>query len=614
MTSRRNSTPRGSSAVLLTVAFAMASLSGAALANGLSDRDRESDLKVLHLPMTTDGPKSLDPVEGSTTYENRCCSQIYDTLVQYKYLKRPFEIEPALLAEMPTISDDGKVWHFKLKKGVHFQDDPCFPGGQGRELVASDVFYSWKRAADPKYQYKSYWLFEDTIVGFDEFKDAQEHAATFDYNAPVEGMRLINDYEFELTLKRPVQQFMWKLAMFQLSVVPREAIETYGNRFSRHPVGTGPFMLKKEDDWKFGTSLVLHRNPTYREEYYPTEHMPEDVEAGFTKAAGQRLPIVDRIDISFYVESQPMWLKFSAGELDYTTVPETAYNDAFARRSGNLKKSYSDRGIVAHKVPLLDFIFRGFNMEDPLLGGYTDEKRALRQAICLALDWDELNEAYYNGTAIVYDGMISPGMDGYPENGRLPNAFRGPDLDRARGLLAKAGYPGGQGLPTIDYYTSNGATSERMAALLVRQLEKINVKVNPRLVDFSTLIESVDNKKAPFFSFAWGSDYPDAENNLALFYGPNEAPKPNNFNYKNAEYDKLYEKIRMMPPGPERTAIYEQMRDMVIADCPYAGSMARIRHYLVNPWLLNYKPTETFFTWMKYLDVDDSKRQGAYSR
>lgn len=588
--------------------------SAAVFADGPTSDGAEPQLKVLHLPMGSDGPKSLDPIVGSTTYENRCCSQIYDTLVQYKYLKRPFEIEPSLLAEMPTISEDGKVWHFTLQKGIHFQDDPCFPGGKGRELVASDVFYSWKRAADPRYQFKAFWLLEGTIVGLDDYKAAQEKSGQCDYDAPVEGMRIINDYEFELTLTRPVQQFMWKLAMFQLSIVPREAIETYGDRFNRHPVGTGPFMLKDESDWKVGTTIVFTRNPTYREEFYPSECMPEDKEAGFDKAAGQRLPIVDRIEVTFYVESQPMWLKFQAGELDYTTVPETGYYDAFARRSGNLKKSYVDRGIRAYKDPLLDFIFRGFNMEDPLVGGYTEEKKALRQAICLAVDLDELNEAYYNNTAIVYDGMISPGMDGYPENGRLPNAFRGPDLERARALLAKAGYPDGEGLPTIDLYTSNGATSERMAALLVRQLDKINVKINPRLVDFSTLIESVDNKKAQFFSFAWGSDYPDAENNLACFYGPNEAPKPNNFNYKNPEYDRLYEKIQTMVPGPERTAIYEKMRDMVIADCPFSGSMARVRHYLIHPWLLNYKPTETFFTWMKYLDIDDSKRPDGASR
>lgn len=610
----RPSTALRKSAVLALAAITGGALLATSVLASAGNQGAQPQQKVVRIPMTTDGPKSLDPVIGSTTYENRCCSQIFDTLVQYKYLVRPFELEPALLAEMPVISADGKVWHFKLQQGIRFQDDPCFPGGKGRELVASDVIYSWKRTADPKYQYKSFWLLEDTIVGFDEYKEAQADAATFDYDAPVEGMRLINDYEFELTLKRPVQQFMWKLAMFQLSVVPREAIETYGDRFNRHPVGTGPFMLRNEADWKIGTSLTLHRNPNYREEYYPDEWMPGDEAFGFHKPAGQKLPIVDRIEVTFFVESQPMWLKFEAGELDFTTVPETAYEEAFSRRSGNLKRSYADRGIVAHKVPLIDFIFRGFNMEDSLLGGYTEEKKALRKAICLALDWDELNEAYYNGTALVYDGMIPPGLDGYPEDGRLPNAWRGPDLERSREYLAKAGYPNGEGLPTIDYYTSSGATSERMAALTTRQLAKVNIKLNPRLVDFSTLIEAVDNKKAPFFSFAWGSDYPDAENNLALFYGPNEAPKPNHYNYKNAEFDRLYEKIRTMPPGPERTAIYIQMRDMVLEDCPYAGSMARVRHYLVHPWLQNFKPTETFYSWMKYLDVDGSKRSGGSSR
>ena len=144
--------------------------------------------------------------------------------------------------------------------------------------------------------------------------------------------------------------------------------------------------------------------------------------------------------------------------------------------------------------------------------------------------------------------------------------------------------------------------------MTVRQLKKINININPRLDVFSSFMESVDNGKAPFFAFAWHSDYPDAENNMALFYGPNQSPGANHFNYKNAEFDKLYEQIRVMPSSPERTKILEQMRDMVIEDAPYLGSMARTRYYLVRPWLLNCKPTEDFWNWYKYLDLDMADR------
>jgi ABC-type transport system substrate-binding protein len=222
-----------------------------------------------------------------------------------------------------------------------------------------------------------------------------------------------------------------------------------------------------------------------------------------------------------------------------------------------------------------------------------------------------MNESFYNGTNTVYDGPIPPGLDGYPTDGEAPVSYRGPDIQRAKELLAKAGYPDGKGLPELVYYTSRGGNNAEQTQMEQRFYSSIGITINPRLVDFSELIDAVNKKKAPIFSFAWGSDYPDAENNLALFYSPNKAPGANHYNYNNPEYDRLYEKIVTMQPGPERTRVYEQMRDMIIEDCPFIGSQARIRYWLVNPWLKNFKPSEDFFTWVKYLDVDDTKRKAA---
>ena len=574
--------------------------------------------KVLRASMSTDGPKTLDPVRGSTTYDNRCCSQLYQTLLQYKYLVRPEELEPLLLAEMPEISEDGLIWRFTLKRGILFHDDECFPGGKGRELVARDVFYSWKRLADPEYRYKNFWLFKGTIVGFDEYKDAQaarvDAGEEFDYDASIEGFRIINDFEFEVTLKRAVRQFQWKLAMFQTAIVPREAVEFHGDRFNRHPVGTGPFVMRDERDWELGKSLVLYRNPNYMADYYPNEWMPEDEAAGLTSAVGTRLPIADKLEIDFFVEANPQWLEFRAGNKDFTTVPETGFEDSFNKRTKELKRSWRNKGIRHVKLPLLDFIFRGFNMEDPLVGGYGPKKKALRQAISLCMDWDELNEDLYWGTTQIYDGPIPPSLDGYPEGGHAPINYRGPDYERAREKLREAGYTVVDGkvidLPRIEFYTSRGATSEKIVQQLERNLAEVGIKIKSNLVDFSTLIEAVDNKKAPFFSFAWGSDYPDAENNLALFYSPNVSPGSNHYNYSRPEYDEMYERCITMPPGPERTALYIEMRDMVIEDTPFVGSLGRTRYYVIHPWLKNFKPTETFYNYFKYLDVDmnDPKR------
>jgi oligopeptide transport system substrate-binding protein len=566
------------------------------------ERTANGSLRTGRFVMRSDGPKSLDPIRGSTVYENRCASQVYETLLQYKYLVRPFELEPLLLEEMPVPSEDGLIWSFKLKQGVHFHDDPCFPGGTGRELVAQDVIYSWKRMADQKSDSKVWWIIKDTVEGFDEFHEQQNAAATFDYDADVGGLKILNDYEFDVTLRKPVSRFLWTLAMFQTSVVPREAVEKYGSKFGLHPVGTGPFVMK-EEDWQKGVKLTYRRNPKYHECVYPSEHMPEDVEAGFTEPAGRRIPFLDEIQVEFLQQDQPVWLKFENGELDYTQVPSEFYEQVFNKRTGKLLSAVRKKGITGHAVPLMDFIFRGFNMEDELLGGYTDKKRALRQAMCLALDWDELNEAFYNGLNIVYDGPIPPGLAGHPEDGFSPDAYRGPDLGRARELLAKAGYPGGKGLPRIDFHMSKGRNSKGQSELMSRQLKEIGVDLNVILVDFSTLMQTVDNKNAPMFAFAWGSDYPDGENNLALFYGPNSAPGANHFNYMNAEYDRLYQQIVQMQPSPERTAIYAQMLDILYNDCPYAGSMGRTRFYLVQPRMKYFKPVETFENWFKYVHV-----------
>lgn len=581
--------------------------------------------KTVRMPIRSDGPKSLDPVHGSTQYDDQICGQVYEALLQWKYLVRPLTLEPLLLEEMPTDTlnaDGSQTWKCKLRKGVKFQDDPCFPDGKGREMTVEDVFYSWKRTADPVNLFENTRFFDGILLGYTEFMEDQKakvkSGKAFDYAAPIAGLKKINDYEFEITLIKPVFRFMYNLAQFQLSIVPREAVEKYKTEFAIHPVGTGPFMVK-DGDWKPGQSVVLTRNPNYRDAFYPKE-LPADPALaerdralGFADAAGKKIPIVDRVEVSFWVQEQPMWLDFNSGKLDYTQVPSEYFSEAFIKRTRKLKEELAKKGIVSHTDMLLDFIFRGFNMEDPVVGGYTPEKKALRQALSLAFDSAELNATFYNGINYVYDGPIPDGLDGYPKGGDAPVSYRGPDIPAAKELLAKAGYPNGidkNGKQLIiDYYSSRGGNQEEQMQAEQRFAAAIGVKLNPRLLDFSELDRAVKTKKAQMFSYAWGSDYPDAENNLMLFYSKAISPGPNAFNYSRPEYDAMYEKMSVMKPGPERTKLIEEMRDMLIEDCAFYGSMGRYRFYIVNPWLKNFKPTENFHNWMKYLDIDESKRK-----
>ncbi len=577
-------------------------------ARDLTASEEGSERRVLTLPIRSAGPGSMDPVRGSTTYDNQACSFVYETLLQYKYLKRPLELEPLLCVAMPEVSEDRLVYTFRLREDVYFQDDPCFEGGVGRQLTAEDVVYSWKRLADQNIGTKNWWLLENTIRGLDEWSATQNAAEVFNYDAPCEGLLATDRFTLRVELTEPVHRFLYVLAMFQTSVVPREAVEAYGETFPRHPVGTGPFTMR-EEDWKTSKSLDFERNPKFREEFYPSEWMPEDEERGLHLDAGKRLPLADHVRVNCYVQDQPMWLEFRTGLLDYAQIPAENYVDCIRKRTRSLKKQYRDEGITYHPVPLLDFIFRGFNMEDPLLGGYDERSKKVRQAISLATDLKEFNNTFYNGQNIVYDGMIPPGLDGHPEGGRCAASYTGPDIDRARKLLAEAGYPGGEGLPRIDYYTSLAANSQEQTELFQRQLSAIGIELNAILLEFPQLIEAINKRKAPLFSFAWGSDYPDGENNLALFYGPYESPGSNHYNYRNERYDELYERIRSMPPSPERTKLYEEMRDIVLEDVPFIGGMARTRNYLASPRIRNFKPTEDFWNWFKYLDVGERELQ-----
>ena len=436
---------------------------GATLANNRTEDGR----KIVRLPVASDEPLTLDPAVGSSL-DSRCGSQIYESLLQYKYLKRPLQLEPCLLETMPEVSDDGTMYQFRLKPGVYFQDDPCFPRGKGRELIADDVLYSWKRLADPDVPTRNWRLLRDKIVGLDEFRDAfleqrrLNPSVRFDYDSEIAGMQKTGDHEFQIQLRRPTAGFPWTLALFQTAVVPREAVEKYQSEFGSHPVGTGPYRLTQ---WTPQKNMIMDRNPNFRDEFYPSEHMPEDQAAGRTAADGKKLPMVDRIETVFYAQSQPMWLDFRSRKLGFTTVPAAFHDEAFGQPGKTLKPGLEKEGITCQPVPLLDFIYIGFNMEDSLLGGDSEKNRCLRQAIALAIDWDEINREFYNDSCTIYDGMIPPGIDGYPEQGVVENAYRGPDLKRAGELLAKAGYPGGNGLTEIGYDSAIAPPGPEMAEI-----------------------------------------------------------------------------------------------------------------------------------------------------
>ncbi len=566
---------------------------------------------------------TFDPVRNSSSYDNLAQSQVYETLLEYEYLVRPYQLTPLLLKEMPKESEDKLRYQFELKPGVRFHDDPCFskqswpfpeprpeePAGTGREVVAQDVIWSLIRMTDRANSPTGWWLYRDRIRGLDDFKarmDKRPVGAPFEWTAPIEGFKVTGRYSFEIALTTPFPQFLDVLAMGTSAVVPRECAEHYGPEFSSHPVGTGPFKL---EEWVRGSFLRYTKNEKYHPSHYPDRAAPELAARGLLADQGKQLPLLDGLVFHVFEQDQPMWLKFRVGDLDATQTP-AEYHDLVFNPDHSLRSALADEGMGSFPLPLLDFIYRGFNMEDPIVGamgeGFTPEQTArakkLRQAISAALDTRELNLAFYNDNNVLYDGPIPPGLSGHTSD--PPSPMRGLNLERAKRLLAEAGYPEGKGLPVLELHTSRGSNSEEQGEMLIRQLGRVGIRIELQLSSFPELQDKLQRKKAQLFGLAWGADYPDAENFLQLFYGPNKTPGSNKFNYDNPEYNRLFEQARVMTPSPERDVLYAKLRDMVIEDCPAIGSMARTRSYVWNQRVKNFMPSEVYHSWYKYIDVE----------
>lgn len=545
--------------------------------------------------------KGLDPIYTDDMYSGIVSSQSYETLLQYHYLKRPYTLVPHLAESMPEISQDRLVYTFHLKKGVLFQDDSCFKQthGKGREMTAEDVVYSLKRIADPHLASSGWWIFDGKIVGLNAWREAAAKAPSTDYSQVVEGLKALDRYTVQFKLTQPTSLFLYSLAMSYTGIVPHEAVEHYKKEFLNHAVGTGPFQL---EEYNPNSKMTWVKNPTYRKELYPTEGAPGDKEAGLLQDAGKPLPLSDKLIITVFVEKQPMWLTFLSGKLDLSAIPK----DNFAAAITTEKELNSDlkaKGIRLVKNPGLDVTHQTFNMSDPLLG----KNKLLRQALSLAFDEPTFIDLFYNGRAIPAQGPIPPGVDGYDPN--LKNPYRQFNVEKAKEYLEKAGFPKGKGLSSIEFATTSDTIGRQGAEYFQKMMSTIGVNIKVNSYSWPQFQEAIKNRRSQIWSLAWSADYPDAENFLQLFYGKNSSPGPNDANYSNSEFDRLYEKTLALPNGPDKTNIYKQMVSILIEDCPWIFGSHRIGYTLVQPWLKNYKPNDFDHTRYKYYRIDSSLKK-----
>ena len=544
----------------------------------------------------------FDPAKAMDLPSVQAISKIYEGLVQYAYLDRPYRVEPCLAEQMPEISPDGTVYTFRIRRGIYFQDDPCFTrsAGKGRELTAADFVYGIKRVASVKTGSPGYWAFRDRIVGLDEFRE-QSGTPDADDEAPVEGLATPDRYTLKIRLKRPFPALLWILTMNYAYAVPREAVEYYGPDFVSHPVGTGPFILKSHIH---NYRLEFVRNPKWREtgrlDRYPSSGADGDAGAGLLADAGKPVPFVDRILQVVVADPATQWLLFLSGALEVTPLTRDNW-DAVVTPQRTLVPALAARGIVMEATPAMDTAYIGFNMDDPVLG----RNRFLRQAMMAAFNRERW-VSFQNGRVTPATGPVPPTLQ---VSGHADSPFPY-DLERARDLMVKAGYPGGRDPATgrrleltLELGAGDSETRE-LAEVLAAFMEPIGLVVRPSFNNWPSFLKKIEQRRAQMFYLSWVADYPDPENFLQLFYGPNATPGANRCNYRNPVFDRLYEEAARLTGADARLACYARMEELVQEDCPWLFLHHSLNVVLRHPTLRNYKPHDFPFGINKYYRLD----------
>lgn len=539
--------------------------------------------------------KGMDPIYASDLYTNEVISNIYETLLQYHYLKRPLELEPLLAAEMPKVSEDGLTHTFKIKKGAKFQDNEAFPEGKGRQVTSSDFIYAWKRLADPRNASDGFWIFDGKIKGLNEWRDKVGKGEA-DYDTEIEGLKAPDEETLVITLTKPYFQLHYVLAMPYSAPVAKEVVEKYGKEFLNHPVGTGPYML---ESWTRNSKVVLVKNPNWHGGKYPSSGAEDEAEE-LLEDAGKDLPFIDKIVFHEIIEDQPRWLNFMRGDLDFAGIPKDNFDSTV--KGDTLSEDFIKKGMKLDITEEPDVTYTAFNMLDPLLG----KNLNLRKAISHAMDTNTLLEKFYNGRGIIAHSPIPPGIDGYEKD--FKNPYKEFNLGAAKAYLEKAGYPGGKGLPTIEFSTTNSTTARQMAEYTQQNLAAIGINLKINATSWPQFTDKIRDKKAQMWGIAWSADYPDAENFLQLLYGKNISPGPNGANYQNKDFDNLYEQALKLPPGPKRTELYKGMKRIFVEDLPWITGIHRKGYTLYHGWLKNFKNHAIINGDAKYWKIDLKKK------
>jgi len=516
----------------------------------------------------------FDPPRVGDQSSIRVIAHIFEPPLTYDPLARPAVLVPLTAAALPEVSADFRRFVVTLKPGILFADDPVFQG-RPRELVAADYVYTLKRYYDPAIRTEHLYAFEnEKILGLSELRRQVLKAKTpFPYDVEVPGLRALDRYRFEIVLAEPSPRFAHQLAAWTCGAVAREVIEAYADDPNAHPVGTGPFRLAQ---WRRASRIVLERNPRFREQIFSTVGAAPELQHHADALAGARAPRVDRVEIDIIDESQPRWLAFLGDEHDVMTMP--ADLGQLAMPGGRVAPFLQRQGIRAERN--VNGIAHTFiNCEDPLIGGYTPERVALRRAVMLAFDSAEELRLVLHGQGEPAQSMMPPGCYGY--DATLRSEMTAPSPARAKALLDLYGYvdrngdgwreqPDGQPLLLRIAFRAD-QRSRASSELWLKRLTAVGLRVQFEFAPFGELIRRSLAGQIMMWGFTWSSAN-DGDFILGLAYGPN-ADQSNDARFKLPAFDRLYERQRVLPDGPERLALMQRANRLMLAYVPY------IAHY-----------------------------------
>jgi ABC-type transport system substrate-binding protein len=579
---------------------------------------QNAERKVLRLAFAR-AETSLDPARIVDLYSRNVTAHLFEAMFEYDPLARPVKVRPLTAEAMPEHSDDFRVWTVKIKPGILFAADPAFKG-QKRELVAADYVFSFKRLVDPRNKSPiAASMLETKFVGLAALHDeAVKGRRSFDYDKPIPGLRAIDRYTLRIELEEPRPGFVEdSLAGSDLvGAVAREVVEHYGEQIAEHPVGTGPFRLKT---WRRSSEIVLERNPDYREVLYNAAPTLDDKEgqAILAKFKGRRLPMIDEVRIAIIEQSQPMWLSFLNTEIDALATNAGRVPPEFlaqAMPGGKLAPYLAKRGIQGLRTLNADSSLAVFNMDDPVVGGYAPENIALRRAISLAYDADyEIRNIRRGG--IRAQSPVLPHTTGYDP--KFKSEMGDHDPARARALLDLYGYvdrdgDGWRELPDgkpliIQMASQPDDLTRKFDELWKKGFDSVGVRVAFRPAQWPENLKALRAGKVQFWFLGSSAASSNGQGALARLFGP-QAGNSNLAFFRNAEFDKIYERMRVIPDGPEREALFLKAKRIAVAYMPYKHTIHRMEADMLHPWVVGYRRPLFALGWWHRVDIDNSKR------